>query len=259
MRPLGRAWRTLATHLCFFVYIPLGAVLGLPAWLGLRLLIRRQDQARVGKRLLGRWYAFFTWLMRVSGVLEVEIVDREALRGGGRFIVANHPTLIDFVLLASVIPDADCLVKASLLAHPAMRWAVLMGGYIPNDRGQETLELCRRSLAAGNSLVVFPEGTRSVPGEALRFQRGAAQLALRSAKRLTLLAIDSTPSSLDKHGRWWLAPKDKVRMRIRPLGEMDMGAVLAARGGEAALAARELTAVLERRYNEERERGSFGS
>jgi hypothetical protein len=91
----------------------------------------------------------------------------------------------------------------------------------------------------------------------LDFQRGAAQLALRSVGTLSLWAIDSTPSSLDKRGRWWLAPRHKVRMRIRHLEEMDLAAVLAAHGGEAALAARDLTAALERRYNEERERGSF--
>ena len=241
------------------MFIPLGAALGLPAWLALRLLLwRRRTRHRVGKRLLARWYAFFTWLMCTTGVLAVEFQDRDAWGRGGRFIVANHPTLIDFVLLASVLPNADGLVKASLLLHPAMRWAVMLGGYIPNDRGRETLDLCQASLKEGNSLVVFPEGTRSLPGEALRFQRGAAQLALRSAGELTLLVIDSTPSNLDKHGRWWLAPPCKVRMRIRHLGRWHLGQRLAEHGGEAALAARDLTAELQRRYNEERERGNFG-
>lgn len=258
MRWLERAWRTAATHACFAVYIPGSLILGFPASVAVHLLVPAAHRGRVGKWLLRRWYSFFVGMMTGVGVLEVERRDLELLRRPGLFIVANHPTLIDFPLLGALLPSADCLVKASLLGHWAMRWPVLMGGYITNDQGEHTLALCRTSLLKGNSIVVFPEGTRSPPGRPLRFQRGAAQLALRCASSLVLVRIESTVSNLHKGGRWWLAPPRKVRMRVSVSEEVDMGGWLERCGGEASLAARELTKALEGRYNEELERAKFG-
>lgn len=256
---LGRAWRTVATNVCFAVYMPGGLALGVPAYFVVRWIVPARHRKRAGKALLRIWYRFFVALMDGLGVVEVTRQDLELLSEPGRFIVANHPTLIDFVILGAILPQADGLVKASLLRHWAMGWPIRMGGYIPNEGGQETLDLCRAALDEGSSLVVFPEGTRSMPGQALRFQRGAAQLALRSASHLTLLFITSTPSNLHRGGRWWLAPADKVKMSVRLMETLDLREWLRASGGEAALAARALTAALESRYNEEQERGSTGN
>jgi 1-acyl-sn-glycerol-3-phosphate acyltransferase len=255
LRLLDRAWRTLATHACFAVYIPGSLVLGLPASLLVRAFAPPSRRTQLGKWLLRRWYAFFVGMMQWVGVLDLDAPDRAALAQPGLFVVSNHPTLIDFPMLGSMLSSPECLVKASLLDHWAMGWPVRMAGYIPNDRGDETLELCRRSLAQGNSIVIFPEGTRTPPGQAPRFQRGAAQLALRSVDRLTLVRIDTTTSNLEKDGRWWLAPPEKMRARVTISGELDLKAILEAHGGEAPLAARELTAALERRYTEELARG----
>jgi 1-acyl-sn-glycerol-3-phosphate acyltransferase len=255
---LGRAWRTVATNVCFAVYMPGGLALGVPAYFVVRWIVPSKHRKPAGKALLRLWYRFFVGLMDCLGVVKVRRQDLGLLQEPGRFIVANHPTLIDFVVLGAVLPMADGLVKASLMRHWAMGWPIRMGGYIPNDSGQETLDLCRRALAEGGSLVVFPEGTRSRPGEPLKFHRGAAQLALRSADTLTMLHIDSTPSNLHRGGRWWLAPANRVQMRVRLLEELDLKEWLKAYGGEAALAARALTVALESRYNEELERGSTG-
>jgi 1-acyl-sn-glycerol-3-phosphate acyltransferase len=169
-------------------------------------------------------------------------------------IVANHPTLIDFVVLAGLIPRADCLVKSSLRDHWAMRWPVRLAGYIPNDRGEETLELCRLSLAAGNSIVIFPEGTRTPPGAPARFRRGAAQVALRCGKAVTPVAIACPASNLHKGGPWYLAPTMKPRMRLEVLEPQETAALLELHGGQATPAARALTTLLEQRINEVLER-----
>jgi 1-acyl-sn-glycerol-3-phosphate acyltransferase len=210
---------------------------------------------RAGKALIRLFFRFFVGLMRTLGVLDLEASGLEGLRCGGRFIIANHPTLIDFVLLAAIVPRADCLVKSSLYRHWAMRWPVGLAGYIPNDLGEETLELCRRSLESGNSLVIFPEGTRSTPGEPLALRRGAAQLALRCGGEVTQVVLDCPSSHLERGGRWYLAPPKKARMRVEVLEPLDTAPFLAAGGGQATLAARALTALFERRFHEVLDRG----
>jgi 1-acyl-sn-glycerol-3-phosphate acyltransferase len=251
---LDRVWRTAATLLCFAVFMS-ASVLALPFALGLLVLVSRQRRGRIGKTVVHVFFRFFFRLMRALGLVDLELRGLERLQGEGLFIVANHPTLIDFVLLAGIVSRADCLVKSSLRGHWALRWPVLLADYIPNDRGEETLELCRRSLESGNSIVIFPEGTRSTPGKPLRLKRGAAQLALRCGRALTQVVIDCPGSNLERGGSWWLAPPQKARMRVEVLGTEESAAFLARHNGGTTLAARALTALLERRFNEVLQRG----
>lgn len=254
LRLLGRAWRTAATQLCFAVFMS-ASVLALPLAVLLLVLVGPRRRGRVGKAVVRVFFRFFVGLMRTLGVLDLEARGLERLNGEGLFVVANHPTLIDFVVLASIVPRADCLVKSSLRIHWAMRWPVALAGYIPNDRGEETLDLCRRSLDSGNSIVIFPEGTRTPAGHPPHLKRGAAQLALRCGRALTQVVIDCPSSNLEKGGTWWLAPPERTRMRVEVLEAEDSAAIMARYDGEANPAARALTALLERRFNEVLQRG----
>jgi 1-acyl-sn-glycerol-3-phosphate acyltransferase len=255
LRLLDRGWRTVATLFCFGVFMS-ASVLALPLALLLALFAgSRLRRGRIGKTVVRFFFRFFFGLMRWLGCIHLEVRGLERLRGEGLFIVANHPTLIDFVLLAGIVSRADCLVKSSLRSHWALRWPVELADYIPNDRGEETLELCRSSLESGNSIVIFPEGTRTPPGLPLHLKRGAAQLALRCGRALTQVVIDCPSSNLEKGGTWWLAPPKKMRMRVEVLDTEESAAFLARYNGEATLAARALTALLERRFNEVLQRG----
>jgi hypothetical protein len=93
-------------------------------------------------------------------------------------VLANHPTLIDVVFLISLLPNADCVVKR-VACNPFMRGPVRAAGYISNDDGAGLVDDCIAAVRAGGSLVIFPEGTRSVPGQPPRLQRGAANIAVR--------------------------------------------------------------------------------
>ncbi|MGH7441720.1 MAG: lysophospholipid acyltransferase family protein, partial [bacterium] len=181
-----------------------GSVLALPLTAPLMLLPDPQ-RGRFGKALVRAFFRFFFGLMRTLCVLKLETRGLERLRAKGLFVVANHPTLIDFVLLAGIVPRADCLVKSALRSHWAMRWPVGLAGYLSNDRGEETLDLCRKSLESGNSIVIFPEGTRTPTGQPVHLRRGAAQLALRCGRAVTQVVIDCPASNLEKGGTWWLA------------------------------------------------------
>src|SRR5690606_3555824 len=100
------------------------------------------------------------------------------LQRPGLLVLANHPCLIDVVFLIAFTPNPDCIVKGGLLANPAMRGYLRLTGFLRNDRGAELIEDARSSLAAGSALIIFPEGTRTQPGQPLQFQRGAANVAL---------------------------------------------------------------------------------
>ncbi len=252
MKFLWRVWRTLATLWCFFTFAVGGAVLGttiIPlVWLRWR---KQEDRHRVGRNIV-RWSFFlFVWMMRITGVLKLRIEGRETLLRSGNLVLANHPTLIDFVILASVVPQADCVVKGELERDWFKRWGVKLAGYIPNHDGESTVAQARRSLDSGNNMIIFPEGTRTLPGMPVKFQKGAAQVAVRIKQDITPVFIQSTPSNLEKGGAWYLAPKHPIRIVMRVKAGIPVKPFLSARPDQPALAARDLNEHLQQFFNKE--------
>jgi 1-acyl-sn-glycerol-3-phosphate acyltransferase len=240
-RKLNHAWRIFATGFVFVMF-GLGALfISLTVFPVLRLVSPDPGAAR---RRIQRGMQTTMWLfmemMRVLGILTYRVEGLERLQVPGRLVVANHPTLIDVVLLVSLMPAVDCIVKRGLWRNPFLRWPVLWAGYLPNSEGEELVDACAATLRKGNSLLVFPEGTRTVPGEPLRMQRGAAHIALTADAELLPVTITCDPPTLFKGNPWWRVPARRFHMQVT------VGAPVAAasfrREGEAgSRAARRLT------------------
>ncbi|MCV5917096.1 1-acyl-sn-glycerol-3-phosphate acyltransferase, partial [Escherichia coli] len=127
-------------------------------------------------------FRLFLTVAKGLGVLDYRIDGAEILRQErGCLVVANHPTLIDYVLLASVMPETDCLVKSALLKNPFLGGAVRAADYLLNSEAETLLPRCQQRLAQGDTILIFPEGTRTKPGEKMTLQRGAANIAVRCA------------------------------------------------------------------------------
>jgi 1-acyl-sn-glycerol-3-phosphate acyltransferase len=167
-----------------------------------------------------------------------------ALAGPGpHLVVANHPTLLDMVLLCALLPQVDCIVNAARASNPFLRGAIRMAGYVTNSDGPRAVEECVRRLRAGRNILLFPEGTRSPAGGLGRFRRGAAHIALRSGVPLIPVLIRCDPPTLGKGQSWYDVPEGRFELTV--LG-LDPIAPDAAFGGEISppLAARRLTAQL---------------
>lgn len=240
-RKTGRIWRILGTGWVFILF-GLGAlVLSLSVFPALRLLSWGPVAAR--RRIqyaLHLTFRFYVGLMYVLGLLTYEVEGRERLKTPGRLIVANHPTLIDVVFLVSLLTQVDCIVKRALWRNPFLRWPVLWASYIPNSSAEALIEACALTLKRGNSLLVFPEGTRSVPGQPLRMQRGAARIALAADAQILPVKIYCTGPLLTKGYPWHRAPQRRPHLRI-VVGEPVAARIYNIAGGSNALAARRLT------------------
>ena len=235
-------WRLLATGFCFFTF-GLGVVLACLALLPLELAAGdRAKKQRAARRLIGTMFRGFVLLMRSTGALIVRVDGEERLRSpGSKLVVANHPTLIDVVVLLSLIPDAVCIVKAELERSLFIRFLLRRTGYITNSSADSLLGGCAEAFARGDSVLVFPEGTRSVPGEPLKFLRGAAQIALRCRKDLTPVVITCRPPALLKGQKWYEIPADEpVSMRFSTGSDISIDGFLTPNEG-ISLASRKLT------------------
>lgn len=239
-----RLWRVFGTGLSF-VCFGLGAVLmGFTIWPLLRLSTfnRRRGIARV-QRAVSLSMRLFLWLMETLGVVSTEVHGREKLRAHGQFVIANHPTLIDVVILVGLMPEVDCIVKQALWRNVFLRWPVYWAGYISNATGEGLIAACVAALRAGRSLLVFHEGTRTKPGGDLDFQRGAAQIALAAQAPMRPVTITCDPITLFKGNAWYRVPARRAHFVIT-VGEPIPVAEFLAKGESPPLAARHLTKAL---------------
>jgi 1-acyl-sn-glycerol-3-phosphate acyltransferase len=119
------------------------------------------------------------WQLVLLRGSKFKVEHRERLKGlHSKIVIANHPSLLDVVLLFSIIPNADCIVKGALGKNRFVS-GIVNSIYILNSESfdQQMAEV-KRTTDQGNNLIIFPEGTRSEPGKQWNFKKGAARFAI---------------------------------------------------------------------------------
>ena len=215
MMVLAKYWRINATFICFSIFAIGGILLPLIARPLLWLCIRDTKQRhRIGKSCVHYSFRAFVEMMQLLGVIKYRVTGLDQLSSSGNLILANHPTLIDVVMLIAFIKNADCVVKGSLLNNPATRGPIAMAGYIANDSPSKVIEQAAHSLNQGNNVIIFPEGTRTTLNEALKLKRGAANIALTANADITPVIIQCNPPALSKEQNWYDAANARVVISI---------------------------------------------
>ena len=215
-------WRLVATGGCFTVFGLGGFALWTFVFPIARFLPGKARSTRI-RRIIHRSFGVFLWLMESVGIMRMEIVGAVKLRNcKNALVLANHPTLIDVVALISLMPHASCIVKQALWKNPLLGGVVRAAGYINNSESDNLIDNCAKDLQAGNPLLIFPEGTRTRPGEPLNFLRGAAYIALRSGMPVLPVLIDCNPTTLTKREKWYHIPHRPFHLRIRVLDPLNI-------------------------------------
>jgi 1-acyl-sn-glycerol-3-phosphate acyltransferase len=147
--------------------------------------------------------------LRGIGIFRFVCTDERRLRElRGVIVASNHPTLLDVVLIMSLLRDAQCIVKPALWKNPFLGGVVRAAGYLRSDApAEELVSAGVASLGRGENLVIFPQGTRTPPGEEVRLHRGAAHIALQARADVQILIIHCEPLMLSKAVKWYDIPK----------------------------------------------------
>nr|WP_295777244.1 lysophospholipid acyltransferase family protein [Rhodoferax sp.] len=249
---MDRGWRVLATAIAFTIFGLGGVALRVIIFPLLQVFVRDHAQRVMLARLtIHHAFRAFIGLMRFLGILRYHIEGLEKLGGRGQLVLANHPTLIDVVFLISLLPNADCVVKSALARNPFTRGPVRATNYICNDVGADLVQDCIASVKAGNSLVIFPEGTRTPVSGLMHLQRGAANIAVRGMCDITPVTIRCVPLSLTKGLPWWKVPQRRMVFTITVHDAIPVAPFIAQAGGELAIAARRLTEHLHQYFSTE--------
>jgi len=237
--PINRAWRILGTGLSFTLFGVVGLVAGLTLFPLIGLSTRDPEVSRRRAQwLVSQWFGFFANFMRLVGVISFEVHGAEKLRRPGVMIIANHPSLIDVVLLIAHVPEVDCIVKRAVFDNPFMRWPATFARYICHNTPEQLIADCTAALRRGHSLMIFPESTRTVPGQPIRMMHGAARIALEARATVLPVSITCEPLTLTKGLPWYRVPARRAHYTLT-VG--DPYPVPSFQQGHASAAARRLT------------------
>jgi 1-acyl-sn-glycerol-3-phosphate acyltransferase len=209
------AWRLFGTGLSFALFGLVGILLG-GVFFPLSRLVPLSPETRraFGSRIVVGCFHGFARFISGIGAISYEFHGRERLGRPGQLILANHPSLIDVVFLIGHTPRAGCVVKAELWRNPFTGGVVSSAGYVPNAPTDAMIEGASAALAAGQPLIMFPEGTRTRPGQPIVFHRGAAAVAIRAASVITPVYITVSPTTLTKNEPWHRIPNRRAHWRL---------------------------------------------
>ena len=168
-------------------------------------------------RILGLWWNRLFLL--VAGI-KVEVHGREKVHPDKRYIfIANHQSHIDIPVLAGTMHHhLSFIAKKELFSIPIFGWGMYALGHIWIDRAnarkaRASMQRAIKRLQKDNiSLVLFPEGTRSIDGTIGQFKQGSFSLVQQAGVELVPLAIQNTSQLLPKHTN--IIKKGIVRLTI---------------------------------------------
>ena len=170
------------------VFVPVVGIRRRRAWL--------QAAMRTGFGLMHRWMG---WIR----VLDVKVdIDRSALPEGPFVVVANHPTLVDVTAILRTIDNSCTIVKPVIYRRwwirPLMEGSGQIEGANNPLAAPRLVERAAERIRDGMSMVIFPEGTRTVEGREMPFHRMAFEIACRAGVPVVSLRLRCEPSWLSK-------------------------------------------------------------
>jgi 1-acyl-sn-glycerol-3-phosphate acyltransferase len=166
---------------------------------------------RVGpamRRVVRGLFSAWLWWFHVSRCLRIRWRGFGAAFAPRTVYIANHPTLLDATFLLARLPDTICIIKPALMRSPAMGPVSLIAEYAAGDADIDLIRDVAGRVAAGRSLLIFPEGTRTQPGTTLGpIKPGYALIAERARAAVQLIVIRASPDLVPRGRPWWWPPR----------------------------------------------------
>jgi 1-acyl-sn-glycerol-3-phosphate acyltransferase len=244
---MSRAWRAFTVSFAYVLFaLGCAALACTVPWIK---LTRKTEAERVealrryARTLAQKWQGY---CRRVNAIdVRVDNLRTQPLAASGLY-VANHPSLVDAIWIIAALPNICCVLKGDLERFWLFRLLATHLDYVSNRDPEQLLAEGTRRLQAGETLLVFPEATRTVHGTLPEFRLGAAEMAIRSQVPVHPIVIHKGDRHLSKGVPWHAFPQECMRWNIVFYDRHPAPATLNPR-----LARRQLTAELEAFFNRE--------
>ncbi|WP_424810458.1 lysophospholipid acyltransferase family protein [Roseococcus sp. YIM B11640] len=205
------ALRSLLFNIAFFTSAGLAGLIGLP------LLFGPKRWRNAGMRGTARMEL---WLLKLICGIDIRVEGQEYLpRQGAALIAAKHQSALDTIVWFGLLPDVAYVMKRELFRIPIYGWFARRAEMIGVDRsgGAQAMRALmrdgKRAVEEGRQIVIFPEGTRTSPGQQVRYQPGI--VALAAATKLPVIPV-ATNSGLFWSRRAFTKRPGTVIVRVLP-------------------------------------------
>ncbi|WP_374565639.1 lysophospholipid acyltransferase family protein [Ideonella sp.] len=179
-------------------------------------LLPRQRGLVVGRAGISRGYGLFWAVANASGLLKMNATALDPLRDEpGLIFVANHPSMLDALMLVARLPRSVCVMKASLMHNPFLGPGARLARYIQNDSARGMVRRAVNDLKDGGQLVLFPEGTRTVRPPVNDFRPGFTLIAKLANAPIQTVFIDTDSPYLGKGWPLWRLPPLPIEFSVR--------------------------------------------
>ena len=179
-------------------------------------LLSRERGLVLGRSAISRCYRWFWTLARLTGMLKLESQALERFRDEpGLIIVANHPSMLDALVLVARLPRSACIMKAALMKNIFLGPGARLARYIRNDSPRRMIRLAVHDLQRGGQLVIFPEGTRTTRRPINPFGSGVTLIAKLADAPIQAVFIDTDSPYLGKGWPLWRLPPLPIVFTVR--------------------------------------------
>jgi 1-acyl-sn-glycerol-3-phosphate acyltransferase len=167
-------------------------------------------------RFTSWWGSLYTW---ANPLWRVRVEGRERIRPGVTYVmISNHQSFLDILVLFRLFAHFKWVSKAEMFRIPCIGWNMTLNRYVKLVRGDTAsiarmMEACQRHITEGSSVMLFPEGTRSVDGRLKPFKHGAFTLAQGAGVGILPIVLEGTAHALPKNG-FVLGGHHAIRIRV---------------------------------------------
>ena len=166
--------------------------------------LRRKDFGVVARAYVSHTFRVFLGFLNLLHVSIRKVENEDDYRNiHSKIIIANHPSLLDFVYIMSLVPNSTCIVRGGLTKTPLR--GVIKQAYITNTTTFEDMCLeCKKLTDMGCNVIIFPEGTRTPRHGKNNYKKGAARIALYCGCDVQPIFIGGSDKyGLGKHDPLW--------------------------------------------------------
>ncbi|WP_047195844.1 lysophospholipid acyltransferase family protein [Caldimonas brevitalea] len=180
-------------------------------------LLPRERGRVIGRAAIAYAYRWYWACARASGLMRIDASTLDALRDepGGLIIAANHPTMLDALLIVARLPRSVCIMKASLMRNVFLGAGARLARYIRNDSPRKLVRRSIASLQEGGQLVLFPEGTRTERRPLNAFRPGITMIAHKARVPIQTVFIETDTPYLGKGWPIWRLPQLPIVFKVR--------------------------------------------
>lgn len=172
------------------------------------------------QKLTWMWCTFY---VKIYPFWTVQLIDVHKLkRGRGQIAVSNHQSMLDIIFLFHAYAYFVWVSKIENFKTPVLGWVMYINHYISLQRNDprtfpKMFEGIQKALKQDKTVMIFPEGTRSLTTQLGRFKEGAFKAAIDNKVSIVPIVLDGTGKILPKEG---MVIKEKTKIVIKVLDEI---------------------------------------